>query len=179
MVGNSASEGGGILCGADSRPIIENSIIAYNVSEGIHGWSTSSCSLSCSDVYGNSDGNYGGNIADQTGVNGNISECPLFCDFSEGHFYISETSPCAPAHNSCGVLMGAWDTGCDYVCADATTDGHIDVADVVFLLNYLYRGDVPPEPIQAGDVDCNGTIDVADVVYLLNYLYRGGPPPCD
>lgn len=179
VVGNSASEGGGILCGADSRPIIENSIIAHNVSEGIHGWPASSCSLSCSDVYGNSEGNYGGTIADQTGINGNISECPLFCDFSGGHFHISQTSPCAPPNNTCGVLMGAWDTGCNYLCADATMDGHIDVADVVFLLNYLYKGFAPPEPLQAGDVNCDGTIDVADIVHLLNYLYKGGLPPCD
>ncbi len=179
IVRNSAATGGGVRCGINSSPTITNSIIAFNVSEGIYGWPTSGCSVSCSDVYGNRDGNYAGILADLTGVNGNISECPLFCDFSGGHFNISQTSSCAPPNNSCGVLMGAWDTGCDYLCADATTDGHIDLADVVFLLNYLYRGGALPEPLQAGDVNCDMTIDVGDVVYLLNYLYKGGPRPCD
>lgn len=179
IVRNGAATGGGVRCGTNSSPTITNSIIAFNISEGIYGWPTSSCSVSCCDVYGNPDGNYAGILADLTGINGNISECPLFCDLSDNQFYISETSPCASDNNECEVLMGAWDTGCNYLCGDATADWQINVADVVYLLNYLYRGGAPPQPLQAGDVNCDGTIDVSDVVYLLNYLYKGGPQPCD
>ncbi len=180
IVGNTAEEGSGIWCGSNCNPTVLNTIVALNFGIAIFGGHPNAdCMLSCSDVHGNTEGNYGGSISDQTGINGNISECPLFCDLSEGEFFISETSPCAPPNNECGVLMGAWDTGCDYLCADATADGDIDVADVVFLLNYLYKGMAAPDPLEAGDVDCDGTIHVADVVYLLNYLYKGGSPPCD
>ncbi|MCK4403954.1 MAG: hypothetical protein KAW02_02575 [candidate division Zixibacteria bacterium] len=62
---------------------------------------------------------------------------------------------------------------------DANGDGMIDLADVVFLISYLYKGGIPPTPLEAGDVNCDGEINLADVVYLINYLYRGGPaPPC-
>ena len=69
-------------------------------------------------------------------------------------------------------------TVCMRVCGDVTGDGIVNIADVVYLVNYLYRGDGPPDPLEAGDVNCEGIIDVGDVVYLINYLYRGGPPPC-
>jgi len=66
-----------------------------------------------------------------------------------------------------------------YVTGDANGDGVIDLADVVYLVNYLYKGGDPPVPVEAGDANCDGVVDLADVVYLINYLYRGGdPPPC-
>jgi hypothetical protein len=62
---------------------------------------------------------------------------------------------------------------------DFNSDGSVDVGDVVFAINYLYRSGSAPNSIEAGDVNCDGTVDVGDVVYLVNYLFRGGPPPCE
>jgi len=56
-------------------------------------------------------------------------------------------------------------------------DGTVDAADVVFLLNYLFRGGDPPVPYIEGDTNCDGTVDPGDVVSLINYLYKGWPPP--
>lgn len=66
-----------------------------------------------------------------------------------------------------------------YWPGDVTFDGElVDVADVVYLLNYIYKnGPTPPHPISA---DVNGPdrlIDIEDVIYLMNYLYRHGPNP--
>ena len=62
---------------------------------------------------------------------------------------------------------------------DVTADGKIDLGDVVYLKNYLYRGGPAPNPVWLGDVTCNGIVDLGDVVFLTNYLYKGGPaPPC-
>jgi photosystem II stability/assembly factor-like uncharacterized protein len=61
---------------------------------------------------------------------------------------------------------------------DADFDCDIDLGDVVFLLNYLFRnGEVPPRP-ETADADCDELIDIADAVVLLNYLFRDGPLPC-
>jgi len=60
---------------------------------------------------------------------------------------------------------------------DCNDDGIIDLADVVYLLNYLYKNGSAPEPLRVGDVNCDGIVDLADVVYLINYLFRNGPPP--
>jgi hypothetical protein len=58
---------------------------------------------------------------------------------------------------------------------DWNGDGTVDVADVFFLINYLFAGG--PAPDCAGDINGDGVLDVADVFYLINYLFAGGPPP--
>lgn len=65
-----------------------------------------------------------------------------------------------------------------FASGDATNDGVVDVADVVHIINYLYRQGVPPDPPESGDATCDGIVDVADIVRLISYLYRGGPEPC-
>ena len=64
----------------------------------------------------------------------------------------------------------------DFVRGDANGDGLIDLADIVHLINFLYRSGDPPSPLEAGDANCDGIVDIADVVFLVNYLYRGGDP---
>jgi len=60
---------------------------------------------------------------------------------------------------------------------DVNRDGLIDVGDVVFLINYLFRYGPSPDPLQTGDTNCIGGVDVGDVVVLINYLFKGGPEP--
>jgi len=72
--------------------------------------------IACSDVHGNLPSNYAGDLLDQTGINGNISEAPLFCDSSVGDFSIHVNSPCAADNNDCGVCIGAETVGCGFPC---------------------------------------------------------------
>ncbi|MCK4224584.1 MAG: dockerin type I repeat-containing protein [candidate division Zixibacteria bacterium] len=65
-----------------------------------------------------------------------------------------------------------------FLCGDATSDGVIDIGDVVKLINYLYKGGDPPEPMAAGDCTCDGVVELGDVVHLINYLFKNGDPPC-
>jgi hypothetical protein len=60
---------------------------------------------------------------------------------------------------------------------DANSDGAIGAGDIVYLLNYLFRADDPPCPMESGDANCSGAVEAGDVVFLISYLYRGGPPP--
>jgi hypothetical protein len=64
-----------------------------------------------------------------------------------------------------------------YQCGDANGDGTIDVSDVVYLVNYLFKEGDPPDPLEAGETNCDGLIDVGDVVYIINYLYKDGTLP--
>jgi hypothetical protein len=61
---------------------------------------------------------------------------------------------------------------------DANGDGKWTVGDVIYLINYLFKGGPSPNPKLAGDANCDGKVTVADAVYLINYLFKGGPPPC-
>jgi len=70
-----------------------------------------------------------------------------------------------------GPSRGAW------VAGDVTGDHVVDIADVVFLINYLYKFGPAPDPPQRGDLNGDSEVTLADIVYLINYLYRAGPPP--
>ena len=65
-----------------------------------------------------------------------------------------------------------------FITGDANGDSKINVADVVYLVNYLFKkGPVPIPQISVGDANCDGKVNIADVVYLVAYLFKGGPPP--
>jgi hypothetical protein len=63
-----------------------------------------------------------------------------------------------------------------FLAGDCNANGMVDVADVVYLVNYLFKAEPPPVPYEAGDVNVDGEVNVADLVYFLNYLFRYGPP---
>lgn len=63
-------------------------------------------------------------------------------------------------------------------CGDMDGSGAITIADVVFLINYMFAGGAAPEPFAVADVDCSGTISISDAVHLVNYFFAGGPAPC-
>ena len=65
-----------------------------------------------------------------------------------------------------------------YLCGDCNGDGKINVADVVFEINYLFKGGPVMKPLIAGEVNCDGNVTVSDVVYTINYLFKGGDKPC-
>lgn len=66
-----------------------------------------------------------------------------------------------------------------YWPGDVTFDGELrDLADVVYLINYIYKNGPPPPHLISADINGpDGTIDLQDVVYLIDYLYRYGPEP--
>jgi hypothetical protein len=144
----------------DSR--ISQCIFAYNVQKGISFGYSMPFEVLCNDAYGNPEGdwvNYDG-IGPGDGF-GNISEDPMFCDTLAGNLHILGESPCAPANNSCGLLMGAFSAGCEDICGDADGSGDINIQDITYLINYLYKNGPPP----------------VNLSYLVNYLYREGPDP--
>jgi hypothetical protein len=65
------------------------------------------------------------------------------------------------------------------LCGDCNGDDVVDIADVVYLINYLFTRGPAPTPLPAGDLNCDGEVNIADVVYLINYLFTGGSPPCE
>jgi hypothetical protein len=60
---------------------------------------------------------------------------------------------------------------------DVNQSGETDIADAVFLINYLFIQGPPPDFMELGDVNADCQVNVADIIYLINYLFLGGPPP--
>jgi len=75
---------------------------------------------------------------------------------------------------------------CDPCCIDIRGDVDYDgsyepnIADLVFLVDYMFTGGPPPPCMDEADIDGSGSIpDVADLVHLVNYMFEGGAPPAD
>ena len=61
---------------------------------------------------------------------------------------------------------------------DSNGDGIVSLVDVVFMINYLFKGGEQSNPWERSDVNCDTEVNLADVVYLINYLFTGGSEPC-
>jgi len=63
---------------------------------------------------------------------------------------------------------------------DVNFDFSITASDIIYLVNYVFKGGPPPEPCPAnGDVNCSGNVTSADIIYLVAFVFKGGSPPCD
>jgi len=117
LVWNASPSGGGVAVVFQSSAQVSGSIIAFStMGEGIGlPWSSSVVTLSCSDIHGNADGDWVGDLVDQLGVSGNIDADPLFCGAQdEDDLTLRLGSPCSEAQSGCG-LIGALPVDCDAV----------------------------------------------------------------
>ncbi len=60
---------------------------------------------------------------------------------------------------------------------DANADGHINIADVIHIINYIFRAGEAPDPIQLGDANIDDRVNIGDAIFLVNYIFKDGPPP--
>jgi hypothetical protein len=92
----------------------------------------------------------------------------------QGHVYVTGTSKNSASREDVVtvkyVQTGLWR-------GDANGDGIIDLGDLVYLINYLYKGGPAPDPLTVGDCNCDQTVQLGDVIFLMNYLFKSGPSP--
>ncbi|NRA97831.1 MAG: hypothetical protein HRU14_16665, partial [Planctomycetes bacterium] len=60
---------------------------------------------------------------------------------------------------------------------DANGDGVVEISDVIFLLDALFRAGVSPECLEAADGNGDGRLNVSDPVAVLLYLFGGRDLP--
>ncbi len=184
--GNKADRGGGVFQLDTSSPYLTRSIA----------WGNCTSSGEGDEWY--CDGTNPGNCCSDVDTSGfgemcvffpfcppeslSISIDPIFfdpqpCDSAptiKGNYCIWWFSQCTPDSSpGCGLIGGQC-----IITGDCNKNGYIDVGDVVYLINYLFKGGPPPNPLWMGNVNCDGVVDVGDIVYLINYLFQGGQPPC-
>lgn len=98
---------------------------------------------------------------------------------------ISQTFSVALLYSTTGVsgltaaleMARAFNQGITIDYGDANSDGSVNVADAVFIINYVFKGGPAPDPLENGDANCDGDVNVADGVYIINYVFKGGPEP--
>lgn len=175
--------GGGIQCAATVTGLIANNIIASSRGYGIYCYGSLPV-IKFNDVWNNESGNYGGQISDLTGINGNISQNPLFAGTE--NYHILPESPCVNAGDS-NAVNGEFDIdneervfnlridiGADELVtniADFNLDGIVDFEDLlVYSENWLCPVDSLP-----ADFINNNFINFADfTIFAKNWLWTGG-----
>lgn len=60
---------------------------------------------------------------------------------------------------------------CDYICGDADGNPGINILDVVYVINNIYKSGPVPDPPESTDVNHDFLINILDVVYLINNFY--------
>ncbi len=60
---------------------------------------------------------------------------------------------------------------------DADNTGVINIADVTYVVAWIFAGGPGPVTVQSGDANADFDIRIDDVLYLIEYIFRGGPAP--
>lgn len=87
------------------------------------------------------------------------------------------------SENNISVLLNG-PCDCSSFC-DLNPDDQINPLDVVYMVNYVYKGldarpILPACPGDNGDWDCNGSVNPLDVTWYVQYVYKqSGVGPCD
>jgi hypothetical protein len=82
-------------------------------------------------------------------------------------------------------LKSGMNAGCVANCpitvnGDMNNSGTVTSADIITLVNFVFKGAAPPLPcVAAGDVNCSGTVTSADIITLVNFVFKGLGSPCN
>jgi len=165
--------------GRDATMTFSNVIIASNFfGAAFECDDASTVAITCSDVYGNTGGDWVDAIAEQYGIDGNMSVDPQFCDGDQGDYHLSHLSPLASTANACGQLIGSLGVGCTPdAYGDADLNGTVNMGDIVWLVLHLFRDNFLVCPAWVMDVNCDGVVTSGDVIHLVNYVFKDGPAP--
>jgi len=113
-----------------------------------------------------------------TTIDSDITTSEFAKAFDAGFYYwkVKAKDNCG-AERWCKQIHYFMVTGIVVLPADFNADGLVNLGDVTFAINYLYKSGPAPDPMELGDVNCDRSVDLGDLVYLISYLYKGGPPP--
>ena len=63
---------------------------------------------------------------------------------------------------------------------DVNLSGNINSADIIVLVNYVFKSGATPQPCEAAaDVNCSLNVNSADIITLVNHVFKSAPAPCD
>jgi len=66
---------------------------------------------------------------------------------------------------------------CVDTAGDANGDGKINLVDIIYKVNYVFKGGSAPSPLCRGDDNADSKINLQDIIYGVNYVFKGGPAP--
>ena len=69
--------------------------------------------------------------------------------------------------------------GLDFVCGDVDGSGGFgpDIADLVYLVNYMFNWGPTPPDMTAANIDGQPGITITDLIFLVDFMFNGGSEP--
>jgi hypothetical protein len=137
--GNTANIGSGVWLEDDTSVTVVNTIIAHGIlSEAVAGEGIKE--LYHCNLFGNEGGDWVGDIADQLGIHGNISEDPHFVNWQTGDCHIQYDSPCRDSGDNGAPNLPEKDFEGD----PRITYGTVDMGADEFYTHLYHTGDATP-----------------------------------
>ncbi|MEE9443014.1 MAG: Ig-like domain-containing protein, partial [candidate division Zixibacteria bacterium] len=76
-----------------------------------------------------------------------------------------------------------WTRVATFLRGDANNDATVNIADAIFIVNFVFKQGDPPIVMEAADVNNDGIdgprVNVGDALYLVNFIFKYGPPPIE
>lgn len=164
----------GIPDGEDNCPTLPNSDQSDGDADGV-GDVCDNCPGTSNPDQVNSDTDEFGDLCDNCPEEANPDQADADAD---GVGDLCDNCPDTPNADQADENDDGVGDACSFVCGDCDgSGGTVNVNDLTYLVNYLFKSGPPPPVLNAADVDATGTINVNDLTYLVNYLFKSGPPP--
>ncbi|MEA3297860.1 MAG: S8 family serine peptidase, partial [candidate division Zixibacteria bacterium] len=75
------------------------------------------------------------------------------------------------------VINSGFVTIIELMRGDVNADEKIDIADLIYLINYMFDFGPSPIPLMSGDINGDIFINMTDLIYLVDFMFNNGPPP--
>lgn len=79
------------------------------------------------------------------------------------------------------IGTGFWPEPAGPLCVakpgDANASGAVNLADIIAVVNYVFKGGAAPSPLCRGDANASVNVNLSDIIYLVNYVFKGGAAP--
>ncbi len=67
---------------------------------------------------------------------------------------------------------------CTAKAGDVNANSLVNLGDIVYLVNFIFKGGPAPSPICRGDANgSGGALSLPDVIYLVNFVFKGAAAP--
>ncbi len=70
-------------------------------------------------------------------------------------------------------------SSCCKIGGDVNGDGYADPLDVIYLVNWFWKGGPGPECCASADINCDCHVDPNDISFFTGWLWRGLPWTCN
>ena len=113
------------------------------------------------------------------------SGCTTATAYQDGTCFAAGFADTLRIIDSSGTSLAAYGVGdgpvhvaFNYQPGDVNGDWSVDIADVTYLVAFMFRHGPPPVwPGWRGNINGSGGIDISDVTYLTSFEFRSGPAP--